>query len=227
MTGSASARASLRAHPESLRLYAVTDNAWLAGRTLAQCCASAVRGGATFLQLRDKGASTEERVRLYGEIRRALSAAGERVPFVIDDDVEAASRCGADGVHVGQLDAACADARAALGEDAIVGVSVRTVGQALAAEREGADYLGVGALFATPTKPEAAEVSLGELARICEAVSIPVVGIGGLNARTVSTLAGTGVAGAAVVSGIFAADDIEAAARDLRARVDAALAPAR
>ena len=145
------------------------------------------------------------------------------VPFVVNDDVAAARLAGADGVHVGQDDAACADARAELGPDAIVGVSVQTVEQALAAQADGADYLGVGAVFATPTKPDAADVGADGLAAICAAVDIPVVAIGGLNERTVPALAGTGADGAAVVSAIFAADDIEAAARRLRAAVQAAL----
>ena len=137
--------------------------------------------------------------------------------------MEAARIAGADGVHVGQDDAACADARAKLGPDVIVGVSVQTVAQALAAQADGADYLGVGAVFGTPTKPDAADVGADGLAAICAAVDIPVVAIGGLNERTVPALAGTGADGVAVVSAIFAADDIEAAARRLRAAVQAAL----
>lgn len=215
-------RAYAREHPECLRLYAVTDNAWLRGRTLEACCADAVRGGATFLQLRDKEASSEGLAEAYRAIAAALadSRPDARVPFVINDDVHAALACGADGVHVGQDDMACAQARAALGPDKIVGVSVQTVAQARAAEAAGADYLGVGALIATPTKPDAAAVSRDELARICAEVSIPVVGIGGLGIGTLSCLEETGVAGAAVVSAIFAADDIERATASLRKEVD-------
>lgn len=195
------------------RLYAVTDDAWLRGRTLAECAAQAIAGGATFLQLRRKGADTEQLVREALSLAPLCRAAA--VPFMIDDDVEAARLAGADGAHVGQSDASCAAARAALGPDAIVGVSAQTVSQALAAERAGASYLGVGALFATATKPDAALVDLAELAAICAAVSIPVVGIGGLDARTVRSLAGSGASGAAFVSAIFAADDIPAATREL------------
>ncbi len=221
-------RDRFRAHPESLFLYAVSDDAWLEGRTLASCCADAVRGGATFLQLRAKHATTGELVDAYASIRRELAAQGmaRAVPFVIDDDVDAALAAGADGVHVGQSDASCADARARLGEGAIVGVSAQTVEQALAAQAAGADYLGVGALFKTATKPEAADVSLQTLASICAAVEIPVVGIGGLNTATFASLAGTGVRGAAVVSAIFAARDIVGATADLRSvleRVDLSL----
>ena len=204
--------------PEAIRrgmlLYAVTDRAWLAGRTLADCVREAIAGGATFVQLREKDLSTEEIVAEAAEIIPVCRAAG--VPFVIDDDVEAARRSGADGVHVGQSDTACAEARAALGPGAIVGVSAQTVEEALAAQAAGADYLGVGAMYGTPTKPDAVDVTFEELARICAAVDIPVTAIGGINARTMGSLAGTGVDGAAVVSAIFAAEDIEAATRELR-----------
>lgn len=212
--------AFVRSHPECLRLYAVTDTAWLDGRTLAQCALQAVRGGATFLQLRTKGASTEQLVAQYESIADALRREGLCVPFVVNDDVQAALACNAHGVHVGQSDAACAQARALLGSEKIVGVSVQTVQQALEAQAAGADYLGVGALFVTGTKPDAQRVSLETFKEICQAVSIPVVGIGGLDARTIPGLVGTGAVGAAVVSAIFAAEDIEEAAADLRRELD-------
>ena len=214
-----SPRLFLKRHPNSLLLYAVSDDAWLRGRTLSSCCADAVSGGATFLQLRSKLATTEELIREYREIRCEIAkrGVGRRVPFVIDDDVEAAYLADADGVHVGQSDASCAYARARLGEGAIVGVSVQTVEQARIAQSEGADYLGVGALYKTATKPEAADVSLETLWDICASVSIPVVAIGGLNADTIPSLRDTGVYGAAVVSAIFAADDIACHAGELQA----------
>ena len=187
----------------AMALYAVTDRTWLAGRTLPGCVAEVLAGGATFVQLREKDAPHEETVALA----RAI------LPLEAQ----------ADGVHVGQDDAACADARDLLGPDKIVGVSVQTVGQALAAQAAGADYLGVGALFGTPTKPDATLVSLDELRAVCQAVDVPVVAIGGLNERTVPALAGTGVDGAAVVSALFAAADPQAAARTLAARVRAVL----
>lgn len=199
---------------EAMLLYAVTDRAWLQGRSLADCVRQAIEGGATFVQLREKDATREEIVALGRELAAICHEAG--VPFVIDDDVEAALACGADGVHVGQEDMACAKARELLGPDAIVGVSAQTVEQALAAQADGADYLGVGALIPTPTKPDAVDVTFEELRAICDAVEIPVVGIGGLNVRTVPQLAGSGADGAAVVSAIFAADDCLAAARELR-----------
>lgn len=203
----------------SMRLYAVTDRSWLAARSLAECVREAISGGATFVQLREKHLSTDEIVVMARMIAPVCQAAG--VPFVINDDVEAALLSGADGVHVGQSDAACAEARRLLGPDAIVGVSAQTVEQALVAQAAGADYLGVGALFKTATKTDAADVSRDELVAICSAVDIPVVGIGGLDARTVGVIDATGASGAAVVSALFAADDVEAAARELRSRIDA------
>lgn len=206
---------------EGMRLYAVTDDAWLDGRTLAECVEQAIAGGATFVQLRDKRASTEELVATAEALVPLCRKAG--VPFVVNDDVEAAIAADADGVHVGQDDMACTSARAALGSGKIVGVSVQTLEEALEAEAAGADYLGVGAMFSTPTKPEAVDVGFDELRRICAAVGIPVVAIGGLNASTVPALGGCGVDGAAVVSAIFAAPDIEASTKRLRLLVDEAL----
>ena len=198
---------------KSMLVYAVTDRAWLGGRSLVDCVQQAVEGGATFVQLREKEASHDEIAELALELLPVCRAAG--VPFVIDDEVEIALEVGADGVHVGQDDMACERARAILGPDAIVGVSAQTVEQALAAQAAGADYLGVGALIPTPTKPDAVDVTFEELCAICDAVDIPVVGIGGLNARTVGQLKGSGVDGAAVVSAIFAAEDCKAASREL------------
>ncbi|WP_321971391.1 bifunctional hydroxymethylpyrimidine kinase/phosphomethylpyrimidine kinase [Paratractidigestivibacter sp.] len=197
----------------SMLVYAVTDRAWLHGRSLADCVREAIAGGATFVQLREKSAAHDEALTLARELKAVCGEAG--VPFVIDDDVALAAEVGADGVHVGQSDMACVEARRILGDDAIVGVSAQTVEAALAAEAAGADYLGVGALHPTPTKPDAVDVTMDELRRICDAVSIPVVGIGGVDARTAHELAGTGVDGGAVVSAIFAADDCREAAREL------------
>ena len=197
----------------AMHLYAVTDRAWLGGRSLAECVRDAIAGGATFVQLREKHASFDEKQKLAQEIMPICARA--RVPFVVDDDVELARACGADGVHVGQSDMACAKARAVLGPEKIVGVSVQTLKQALAAERDGASYLGVGAMIATSTKPDAQVVSAQTLAEICASVNIPVVAIGGLNERTLGILENTGVDGVAVVSALFAASDIKQAALTL------------
>ncbi|MDY2777139.1 MAG: bifunctional hydroxymethylpyrimidine kinase/phosphomethylpyrimidine kinase [Collinsella sp.] len=203
---------------EGMRLYGVTDRTWLGDRDLADVVADALAGGATFIQLREKHARPDEIRSLARRLMPICRAAG--VPFVIDDEVELAREVGADGVHVGQSDIACAEARRILGPDAIIGVSAQTVEEARAAEAAGADYLGVGALIPTATKPDAVDVSADELQRICEAVNIPVVGIGGLSASTLDVLDGTGVAGAAVVSALFAAQDARSAARELREALD-------
>ncbi len=197
----------------SLALYAVTDTAWLQGRTLQSCVEEALAGGATFVQLRDKNAGIDELLEQARELLSICHAAG--VPFVVDDNVEVARLSGADGVHVGQSDMLLADARAALGPEALVGVSVSTVEQALAAQMDGADYVGVGAIFGTPTKQDASVIGVEGLSAIAAAVDIPVVAIGGLNAQTIPALAGSGADGVAVVSGIFAAEDIRAAASEL------------
>ena len=204
-------------------LYAVTDRSWLRGRSLAECVRDAVEGGATFVQLREKNAPRGEALALARELKDVCGRAG--VPFVVDDDVQLAAEVGADGVHVGQSDTACAEARRVLGPEAIVGVSARTVAEALEAQAAGADYLGVGALHPTPTKPDAVDVTYNELRVICKAVRIPVVGIGGVDATTARELAGTGAAGGAVVSAIFAADDCREAARRLQAALEEAVRP--
>lgn len=206
---------------KALRLYAVTDNAWLGERSLAQCVAEALAGGATFVQLRDKQADEAALRAEAAELLTLCCAAG--VPFVVNDDVEAALAVGADGVHVGQEDMACERARALLGPDAIIGVSTQTVEQARAAEAAGADYLGVGGVRGTATKPEAGVLTPEEFRAIAAAVDIPVVAIGGIDAETVPLLADLDVVGAAVVSAIFAADDIEGATRELSRIIDETL----
>ena len=197
------------------------------GRPVADVVAQAIAAGFTCVQIRSKECSARELISCTAQASEVIRQAGaqDQVALLIDDRLDAvyaAHQQGikVDGVHVGQSDESCASARARLGEGAIVGVSAQTVEQALAAQAAGADYLGVGALFKTATKPEAADVSLRTLREICAAVSIPVVGIGGLNASTLASLAHTGVHGAAVVSAIFAAGDIVSATRDLRRIMD-------
>ena len=199
---------------DALELYLVTDSRWLGERSLADVVAEAIDGGVTFVQLREKGASTEELVELARPLLDLCREA--RVPFVIDDDIEAARLVGADGVHIGQSDLACDAAREMLGHDAIIGVSAQTIEQAKAAELAGADYLGVGAMFPTGTK-DADVLGIPDLEAICDAVSIPVVAIGGIVAGNAGELKGTGIAGICVVSAIMAASDPRQAASDLRA----------
>lgn len=198
---------------EELLLYLVTDSRWLDDRTLDECVQQAIDGGITFLQLREKDMPSNL---IAKQAERLLPLCREaKIPLVIDDDIEAVLASGADGVHVGQSDTSCVQARCLLGPDAIVGVSAQTVEQAIAAQEAGADYLGVGAMFTTDTKTDVDAVSTETLAAICKAVDIPVVAIGGIDKSNVSELEGTGIAGIAVVSAILAAKDIKAAALDL------------
>lgn len=202
---------------ESLAVYAITDRRWLHGRSLSHCVQQAIQGGATFIQLREKNLTTEERYPLAVELQELCAKAG--IPFVLDDDVALARRVNADGVHVGQTDMAAGQVRRELGPDKILGVSVSTVEEAVAAQAAGADYLGVGAVFPTSSKDDATVLSPEELAQICQAVTIPVVAIGGISTQNVAKLRGTGIAGVAVISAIFAAQDIAAATQELSQEV--------
>ena len=211
----------MKLSPSDLRLYAVTDRRALpAGVTLAQAVEAALDGGVTCLQLREKEASAGEILTLA---RTLLPLCRTRmVPLLINDRVDIALAAGADGVHLGQEDLPLPEARALLGPDRILGATAHTVEEALRAQAEGADYLGVGAMFPTGTKTNTIPTSADTLKAICAAVSIPVVAIGGVTAQNLPTLAGTGIAGAAVVSAIFSQSDLTAAARTLRAAADLA-----
>jgi thiamine-phosphate pyrophosphorylase len=204
--------------PEDLRLYAITDRRWLGEKTLAEDVEAVLKGGATMLQLREKHLDTED-FRKEAEAIKKICAA-YRVPFIINDNVDVAKAIGADGVHVGQSDMAAMDVRTRLGDDKIIGVSASTVKEALEAEREGADYLGVGAVFATGTKDDASAVSHKTLKAICDAVAIPVVAIGGITADNLPELSGTGICGVSVISALFAQADPFQAAKTLRTLSD-------
>lgn len=198
---------------ENCLLYAVTDTSWLRGRTLAQQVEEALRGGATMVQLREKELQGEA---LEQEAREILALCRQYgVPLLINDDVMLAKKIGADGVHVGQDDMSAAKARELLGEDAIIGVTARTVEQALVAQEAGADYLGSGAVFGTSTKKDAKPMDPAYFQQICESVSIPVVAIGGVTLDNIRELEGRKMSGFAIVSGIFAAEDIETRTWDL------------
>ena len=198
---------------EDCILYAVTDTSWLRGQTLAQQVEAALRGGATMVQLREKELEGEALVQEAREILAVCRKYG--VPLLINDDVMLAKKIGAEGVHVGQSDMAAAEARSILGPDAIIGVTARTIEQAQAAEKAGADYLGSGAVFGTSTKKDAKPLDPAYFQQICESVSIPVVAIGGITANNIRQLEGRKMSGFAIVSGIFAAQDIEAQTKKL------------
>ncbi len=208
----------MKCDKKQLALYAVTDRAWLNGRTLAEQVEAALRGGATCVQLREKELDRAAFLREALELKPICARYG--APLIINDDVDLALESGADGVHVGQDDADAAEVRRRIGPDKLLGVSAHTVAEALRAEHDGADYLGVGAVFHTGTKTNVSAMSRETLRAICGAVSIPVVAIGGISLDNLPTLAGSGVTGAAVVSAIFAAPDAEAAARALRAAIE-------
>ena len=200
---------------KDLLLYAVTDRHWLDGRRLIDVVRESLDGGVTMVQLREK---TLEEGKFLEEAKELQALCRERgVPFLVNDNVEIAREMNADGVHVGQSDMEAGRVRALLGEDKLIGVSARTVEQALAAQAAGADYLGVGAAFVTGTKTDAKPISRETIRAITAAVDIPVVAIGGIHKENILQLKGTGVDGVALVSAIFAAKDIEAECRELRA----------
>lgn len=200
---------------KSLLLYAVTDRHWLEGRTLYEVVKESLDGGATFMQLREKTLDEETFYQEAVELQALCKEYG--VPFVVNDDVDIAVRMDADGVHVGQSDMEAGDVRALIGPDKILGVSASTVEQAKLAEERGADYLGVGAVFPTGSKDDAEEVSFETLKAICEAVSIPVVAIGGITEGNTPELAGSGICGIAVISAIYAQENILEATKRLKA----------
>ena len=197
-----------------LELYAVTDRHWLGNQTLLEQVQEALDGGATCIQLREKQLDDKTFLQEAIEIQKLCKE--YHVPFIVNDNVEIAKDMHADGIHVGQSDMEALDVRKALGNDVILGVSAQTVEQAKKAEAHGADYLGVGAVFPTGSKDDAEDVSYETLKAICEAVSIPVIAIGGITQDKVKDLAGSGIVGIAVISAIFAQKDITQATKDLK-----------
>lgn len=212
----------MKCDKKDLLLYAVTDRSWLGEQTLYEQVEEALEGGATFVQLREKELDDDTFLAEAIEIQELCKR--YNVPFVINDNVEIARKMNADGVHVGQSDMEAGDVRALLGEDKILGVSAQTVEQAILAEQRGADYLGVGAVFHTGSKADADDVSHETLKAICEAVSIPVVAIGGIGKHNVLELNGSGICGVAVISAIFAAKDITSATAELKSLTQRAVA---
>ena len=202
---------------EMLRLYAVTDRAWVGEQTLPQQVEAALKGGATCVQLREKDLGDAAILAEALEISALCKRYG--VPFILNDNVALARQCGADGVHLGQEDMDPAEARRILGPEAIIGVSAHNVAEAKKAFADGADYLGCGAMFPTHTKTDTNVISRQVLADVCASVPIPVVAIGGIHRENLLQLAGCGEAGIAVISAIFAQPDIEAACRELREMV--------
>lgn len=191
---------------KGMLLYAVTDQSWLKeGQTLLSVCEDVLANGATFLQIREKDLDAGSFEAEAASLKALCARYG--VPYVVNDSVEIALAIDADGVHVGQSDIRGRDIRKLMGPEKILGISAGTVEEAQAAEAAGADYIGVGAVFGTSTKKNARNLTVEKLREITDAVSIPVVAIGGINARNLMELSGSGVDGVAVVSAIFAAED--------------------
>lgn len=203
----------MRLDKNSLLLYGVTDRTWTQNQTLTMQVEKALKGGVTCIQLREKELDGIEFLQLAYEIKELCNR--YEVPFIINDNVSIAIECGADGIHVGQQDMQSQKVKEMIGEQMILGVSVQTVPQALEAEKNGAHYLGVGAVFSTSTKLNADDVNHTVLKEICEAVSIPVVAIGGINKQNLVELSGTKVNGVALVSAIFASRNIEKECKEL------------
>lgn len=204
----------MKCDKKTMLLYAVTDRAWVGRQSLYEQVECALKGGATCVQLREKELDGEAFLKEAIEIGALCRRYG--VAFFVNDNVDIAVKCHADGVHVGQEDMAAAQVRSKVGDGMMVGVSVHTVQEALDAVKNGADCLGVGAVFPTSTKAGANVLSKEIIRDICNAVDIPVVAIGGIGKGNISKLAGTGVDGVALVSAIFSADDIESECRTLR-----------
>ena len=199
---------------EMLLLYAVTDRNWAGTQTLYEQIEEALLGGVTMVQLREKqlpkDAFIEEALKVVELCHKY------KVPLIINDEVEVALRSGADGVHVGMEDTPVSEIRRIVPEDFIIGATCKTVEQAVAAEKAGANYMGVGAVFPSPTKKNAIRITKEKLNEICSSVSIPAVAIGGIDYNNISELTGAGMNGFAVVSAIFAAEDIELSAKQLK-----------
>ena len=200
---------------QNLLLYAVTDRAWVGRQTLLEQIESALKGGATLVQLREKDLPRLDYIREAAQATALCHRYG--VPLIVNDSLEVALKSGADGVHVGIEDQPVAEIRRQAGKGFLIGATAKTVEQARAAQAAGADYLGVGAVVPSPTKKNAIRITTGQLREICASVSIPCVAIGGISRENLPALAGGGMDGFALVSAIFSQPDIEAACRELRA----------
>ena len=209
----------MRLEKDRLLLYAVTDRSWTGKQSLYEQIEEALKGGVTMVQLREKLLSEDELVAEAIQIKELCHR--YEVPLIINDNVDAALKSGADGVHVGIEDAPVSKIRKRAGDDFIIGATAKTTEQAKAAEAAGADYLGVGAVFPSPTKKNAIRITPQDLREICGSVAIPAVAIGGITEDNVSEIKGGGMAGVAVVSAIFAAQDIQKAAAELKRKVKA------
>jgi len=206
---------------EDMLLYGITDRAWLNGRSLSEVVEESLKGGVTILQIREKDLNEDEFLKESKKIKKLCKL--YKVPLIINDNVRIAKEIDADGVHLGQGDMEITKAREILGKDKIIGITAKTVEQAVTAEKNGADYLGSGAIYATGTKADAKRLSVESLREICGSVDIPVVAIGGLTYDNIDILEGSGIDGIAVVSAIYASSNITETTRDLKEKVKSLL----
>lgn len=204
----------MKCDKEAMLLYVVTDRAWVGKQTLYEQVECALKGGATCIQLREKSLGESEF--LHEAIQLSALCKEYQVPFIVNDNVEVAIKSHADGVHVGQDDMKATKVRQLIGESMILGVTCHTLEEALHAQQEGADYLGVGAVFNTSTKKNTIPITYHALQTIAQKVTIPVVAIGGISKENLLELSGSGVDGVALVSAIFSATDITQETRRLR-----------
>ena len=200
---------------KNLILYAITDRKWADNTEIFyKQIEDSLKGGATILQLREKSLDKKN---LFIEAKNIKKICEKySVPFIINDNVELAAEIDADGIHIGQDDMPLVDAKKLIGDEKIIGVTVQTVEDAILAEKNGASYLGVGAIFPTDSKNDAAVIEINELKKICSSVSIPVVAIGGIKSENISVLSGCGISGIAVISAIYSQKDIFSATKQLR-----------
>lgn len=205
----------MKLRSEQLRLYVVTDRSWLKGRSFVEQIEQIAQSGATMIQLREKGLELSEWIQRAKEIRQITKR--YQIPQIINDNVQVCLESDSDGVHLGQGDQSIWQARQQLGPNKIIGATAKTIQQALQAQQEGADYLGVGAVFGSSTKSDAIPISIQTFQQVKEAVSIPVVAIGGIGPQNVMQLKYTKTDGIAVISAIFAAENIEKATKQMRA----------
>ncbi|WP_278626786.1 thiamine phosphate synthase [Thomasclavelia cocleata] len=200
-------------YKEMLKLYLVTDRKWLNGRKLTDDLEKAILGGVTTIQLREKNLSNEEFISIAKEVKKVCQ--NYHIPFIINDNLEVALAINSDGIHIGQNDIPASIVRKQIGPNKILGVSVHNLKEAFQAKIDGADYVGVGAIFSTETKNDATNVTLDSLKKICDNIDLPVVAIGGINLDNISKLKDINIAGIAVVSAIMKANDITAASGQL------------
>lgn len=197
----------------SLKMYIITDRYWLGDNSLAEQVEESIKAGATFVQVREKDISDDEFIKIAKDIKKVTDK--YKIPFVINDNIDVAIAVDADGVHIGQTDEALTNARQKLGKDKIIGVSTQTVEETLKAYKNGADYVGIGAVYSTNTKDNVDVLSHAQIKDCCDCCDIPVVAIGGLNKDTTKLLNGTGVDGISVISAVFGAQDITQATQEL------------